>query len=214
MLYIVSTPIGNLEDITLRAIRTLKEVDFILAEDTRRTRILLNKYTISKPLQSYHDRNKEHKTPAIIALLRQGKNIALVSDAGTPAISDPGFYLVRECIRNQITVSPIPGPSSILAALVCSGLPTDRFTFCGFMPKKPAKILRQIKDQESTFIFFESPHRIEKTLAALAQDMPDHQVVVAREITKRFEEFIRGNPKEILPKIKPKGEIVLLIRKT
>lgn len=217
MLYLISTPIGNLEDISFRAIRILKKVDLIAAEDTRRTRRLLNHYKIQNKLISYHDQNKKSKTYKLITLLKQGKHIALVSDAGTPGISDPGFYLVRECIKNNIKIIPVPGASSILAALTCSGLPTDKFSFYGFLPKtrgKKEKALVEISDH--TAIFFESPYRISKTLELMTELIPDYNIVIARELTKKFEEFVRGKPKEVLEHFqnKPvKGEFVLLISK-
>ncbi len=217
MLFIVSTPIGNMDDITLRAISTLKSVDFIAAEDTRRTGMLLKRHNISNKLTSYNDKNKKHKSEELISLLRQGQNIALVSDAGTPGINDPGFYLVRECLRAGIEISPIPGANAAISALVCSGLPTDRFSFDGFVPKKPGKrqeLIEQIKGKKETAICYESPFRIQKTLEAMQQIIPSHTIVVARELTKLHEQFIRGRPEEILThtqKNKLKGEIVLLI---
>lgn len=216
MLYIIATPIGNLEDITLRAIRMLKEVDYILAEDTRRTGKLLSHYQIKNKMVSYNDINKKRKTPFILQELQQGKNIALVSDAGTPGISDPGFYLVRACRENNLDVSCIPGPNAAITALVASGLPTDQFSFYGFIPKSPGKkkkLLQKISEREETAILYESPHRIEKTLTLINETMPQKQVVVARELTKKFEEYKRGTAKEILNQNKKiKGEITLIIK--
>lgn len=219
MLYIVSTPIGNLKDITLRALDILREVDLILAEDTRRTGILLKEYMIKdKKITSYNDINKIKKTKEVIELLKQGQDIALVSDSGTPGISDPGFYLVREAVKYNIQISPIPGPTAPIAALVCSGLPTDKFGFFGFLPKKDGKkreIFGWISKMENlTFIYYESPHRILKTLRLMEEIIPEKNVVIGREMTKKFEEFIRGTAKSVYQKVKEKkikGEIVLII---
>ncbi|MBW2992102.1 16S rRNA (cytidine(1402)-2'-O)-methyltransferase [Candidatus Woesearchaeota archaeon] len=215
MIYIVSTPIGNLGDITLRAIQTLKSVDLILAEDTRRTGILLQKCNIKTRMLSFNDNNKEKRTNELQQQLKT-KNIALVSDAGTPGISDPGFYLVRHCVKNRIKVIPVPGASALLAALVCSGLPTDKFTFIGFLPKKEKKkdVLDNLPDH--TVIAYESPYRILDTLELMSLIIPDRNIVIGRELTKKFEEFIRGKPKELYEKLKNraiKGEIVLVISK-
>lgn len=216
-LYIVSTPIGNIKDITYRAVETLKDSDLILAEDTRRTGILLKHYDITAKKESFNDYNKEKKTPNIITMLTQGKKISLVSDAGTPCISDPGFYLVRECIKNNIQPIPVPGASAFLAALSCSGLPTDRFVFYGFLPKKDLQkkgLLEKIKTKKQTSIFYESPHRIIKTLKAISHICPDKKIVLARELTKKFEEFTKGTVKDVYEKLKEKkvkGEIVLLL---
>lgn len=219
MLYIVATPIGNIKDITFRAVDVLKEADLILAEDTRRTGVLLNHYKIKNKVISYNDINKKSKTPHLIKFLKQNKNVALVSDSGTPGISDPGFYLVREVVREGIEVSPVPGASALISALVCSGLATDRFEFYGFIPKKPGQkenFFEQIKkENKTTTVFYESPHRLIKTLKTMAEIIPDKQVVIAREITKKFEEFIRGNVAEVYSKLKDreiKGEIVVLLR--
>ena len=218
MLFIVATPIGNLEDITFRAIRILKESDYVLAEDTRQTLKLFKHYEIENKLVSFNDYNKERKTPSIINDLNSEKTIAIVSDSGTPGISDPGFYLIRECIRNNIKVSPIPGPTAAISALVSSGLPTDKFTFYGFLPKskfKVKQILTNIKEKKETAVLYESPHRILKTLTTMSEVIPDKEIVVARELTKKFEEFIRGTPKKILEKIQDrtlKGEITVIIK--
>lgn len=219
-LYIVSTPIGNLKDITLRAIDTLKQSDIILAEDTRRTFILLNHYNIkNKRLISFNDNNKENKTPQIINELKQNKTIALVSDSGTPGISDPGFYLIREAIKNNIEIIPIPGPTALIPALISSGFPTDSFEFYGFIPKKEkAKkdLLKKIKQSNMTTILYESPYRLVKTLKTMQEIIPNKQICIARELTKHFEEFIRGTTKEIYEKLKNKtikGEITIIISK-
>lgn len=215
VLYIVSTPIGNLGDISYRGLEVLKEADVICAEDTRRTKVLLKKYGIGTHMISYHDHNKEKVTPKIIAELQKQKNVALVSDAGTPGVSDPGFYLIRRAILEGIQVVPVPGASAVLAALVSSGLPTDKFCFLGFLPKGKEKIKKAIKDMPSmTRIFYESPHRILKTLSILKEVIPDKQLVIAREITKLHEEFIRGSVKEVYEAVKNrklKGEMVLVI---
>jgi 16S rRNA (cytidine1402-2'-O)-methyltransferase len=216
MIYIVSTPIGNLGDITVRAIDTLKSVELILAEDTRRTGILLQKYNIRARMLSYNDANKERRIAELSEQLLT-RNIALVSDAGTPGINDPGFCLVRHCVRNNIPITHIPGPSSILAALVPSGLPTDKFCFIGFLPKKEGK-KREVLDNlpKMTTIAFESPYRLLETLEVMSLVIPDRDIVIARELTKKFEEFIRGKPKELYEKLKNrqiKGEIVLVIGK-
>ncbi len=217
MLYIVATPIGNLKDITLRALDTLKDADLIAAEDTRRTGILLKHYNISKKMVSYNDFNKDRRAREFIGLLKEGKSIALVSDAGTPGISDPGFHIVRECVREGIQVSPIPGPNAVISALVCSGLPTDRFTFYGFLPKteeKKKKIFKLADERRETAVFYESPYRIKKTLELLAKEFPEKNIVLARELTKKFEEFVRGTAKEVFEKTKErniKGEIVLVV---
>lgn len=217
MLYLVSTPIGNLEDITLRALRILKEVNLIAAEDTRQTRKLLSHYKISTDMTSFNDLNKESRSRQLIELMRSGKDVAIVSDAGTPGISDPGFYLVRECVRAGIKIVPVPGPTAMISALVCSGLPTDRFSFYGFIPKKPGQkenFLKEIAEKEETVVFYESPYRILKTLEAMAIHLPSHQVVIGRELTKLFEEFVRGTPNEVLAHFssKPvKGEFVVIV---
>lgn len=216
-LYVVSTPIGNLEDITLRALRILKEVAVIAAEDTRHTQKLLSHFDIHTTLTSYHDFNKEEKTPVLLSKMAEGASIAIVSDAGTPTLSDPGFYLIREAIRAGLPVSPIPGPAAALAALAVSGLPPDRFVFEGFLPKKKgarARRLEQLKPDPRTLIFYESPFRIVGLLEEIKTILGDRPVVVAREITKMFEEFIRGSVTEALEKIGKKtvkGEITLVV---
>jgi 16S rRNA (cytidine1402-2'-O)-methyltransferase len=216
-LFIVATPIGNLEDITLRAIRILSEVDLIAAEDTRQTKILLRKYDINTPLTSYHKFNIKSKTSRLIELLRQGQNIALVSDSGTPTISDPGYELVNSAIKAGINVEPIPGPSAVVSALVVSGLPTDSFIFEGFLPKKPGKkkkVLESLKEQARTIIIYESPYRLIKTLINIRDIFGDREVAVCREMTKKFEEIIRGKAGDVLERLadkKIRGEIVLVI---
>ncbi len=216
-LYIVSTPIGNLEDITYRAVKILGQVDLILAEDTRNTRNLLSHYNISKPMFSYHDFNKEKVTPQIIKRLKDQEEIALVSDAGTPGIADPAFNLVREAIKENIPVYPIPGASAILTALVCSGLPTDRFIFEYFLPHKISQRLRlfeQFKTESRTIVFYETPHRIIKVLSEMNQFFTNNFIVIGRELTKIHEEFLRGTPEELIrhfSKKPPKGEMVVII---
>jgi 16S rRNA (cytidine1402-2'-O)-methyltransferase len=211
-LHIVSTPIGNLSDITFRAIDTLKQADLILAEDTRRTQTLLTHYKISTPMKSFNDHNKEKLTPTIIPQLKE-QNISLVSDAGTPCISDPGFYLVREAIKHEISIHSIPGPSASIAALSISGLPTDKFLFLGFIPKKGRENFFTNLPTNTTIILYESPHRITKTLTILTKTLPEAQLCLARELTKKFETIERGTPEEILKKAPFKGEITLLIYK-
>lgn len=216
-LYLVSTPIGNLEDITLRALNILKQADLIAAEDTRRTGMLLKHYHIQTKLDSYHDHNKEHKTPVLINKLCQGIDIALVSDAGTPGISDPAFYLVREAVSQNIQIIPIPGPVAAIAALVASGLPTDRFTFEGFLPvkKKRKKKLESIAVREGTIVLYESPHRLIRTLNDLQHYCGNRKISVCRELTKKFEEIVRGTLAEVketfLQRNSIKGECVLIM---
>jgi 16S rRNA (cytidine1402-2'-O)-methyltransferase len=219
-LYIVSTPIGNLKDITLRAMEVLRTVDLILAEDTRKTNRLLSHLEIKKPLESFHEHSEEGKIEFIISKISSGISVALVSDAGTPLISDPGFKLVREAVKRGIKVTPIPGASSVLAPLVASGLPTDQFLFLGYLPKKLGKqneilqfIERVTSARSTTIVLFESPFRIKKTLQALANRFPSKETVIAREVTKIHEEFIRGILKEVSKKDFPtKGEFTLLLR--
>ncbi|MFB0508981.1 MAG: 16S rRNA (cytidine(1402)-2'-O)-methyltransferase [bacterium] len=216
-LYIVSTPIGNLEDITLRALSVLKEVDLIACEDTRRTGMLLAHYQIKNRLISYHEYNKLKRTPEILELLRQGKRVALASDAGTPGISDPGFYLIRAAIEHNYKVIPIPGASAILAGIVIAGLPSDRFAFEGFLPKREGrkkKKLEDLKYEQRTMIFYDSPNRVKKTLNDMLNIFTDRRIVLVRELTKKFEETIRGKISEvleILEKRELKGEIVLIV---
>ena len=216
-LYLVPTPIGNLEDITLRAINVLKSVDMILAEDTRTSGVLLKHYEISKPLQSYHIFN-EHKTvQKIIDILKAGKKIALISDAGTPGISDPGFLLVRACVQNDIDVICLPGATALIPALVVSGFPTDSFVFEGFLPVKKGRQtkLTELKDEKRTMVFYESPHRLVKTLENLVEYFGgDRTASVSREISKLHEETVRGTLSEILAIFASrtiKGEIVMIV---
>lgn len=217
-LYIVATPIGNLEDITLRALNVLKEVDLIAAEDTRHTQALLSRYDIRTPLTSYHEHNERAKAPLLVARLRQGESIALVSDAGTPTLSDPGFRLVREAIQAGVRVVPLPGASALTAVLSAAGLPTDRFVFEGFLPAKKGqrrKSLRGLEGERRTLVFFEAPHRVKESLRDLWEVLGDREVVVAREVTKLHEEFIRGQASEVaaeLDKRDLRGEITLVVR--
>ena len=218
-LYIVATPIGNLEDITLRALRTLKEVDLILCEDTRQTRKLLDRYEIKTQTLSYHQHSKLQKIEQIIELLRNGKNLALVSDAGTPAISDPGGKLVEEVLRAQgseAQIIPIPGTSAVAAAASVSGFPTDKFLFLGFPPTKHgrAAFFRMVAETEGTVIFYESTHRILKSLEELKTMIGERRVAVCRELTKMFETIYRGTAEEVLEKLKAgttKGEFVVVV---
>lgn len=216
-LYIVATPIGNLEDITLRAINVLKEVDFIIAEDTRHSLKLLNHLEISKPLISYHRHNEENKTEDILNKIEEGKNIALISDAGTPVISDPGEFIVKEAIEREIEVIPIPGACAIITALMAAGVNTRNFTFYGFLSvnkKIRTKELEQIKDNNNTVILYEAPHKIKNTMQDLENYVDDRKIVIARELTKIHEEFIRGTIDEIKDKLQnPKGEYVIIIDK-
>src|SRR5881296_547011 len=192
-LYVVATPIGNLEDITLRALRVLKEVGLVACEDTRRTRTLLSHFGIHVPATSYFEHNKLTKGPAIIKTLQEGKSVALVTDAGTPGISDPGFLLVREARAAGIPVVPVPGPSAVIAALSAAGIPADRFVFDGFLPFKPGRRLnrlRALRELETTIVLYESPHRIVATLEAVREVWGDVPLVLARELTKQFEEIV------------------------
>lgn len=216
MLYIVATPIGNLEDITLRAIGTLKECDCIAAEDTRHVQILLQKYDIKKPAISFHSWSDERKLHQILDMLKEGKNIALVSDAGTPGISDPGYVLVKAAIEAGIKIVPVPGPSAFLAALSASGLPTHQFLYLGFLPMKKGRqtLLETFREEERTIVFYESPHRIQKTLSEFAQKFPGRPMVVARELTKIYEEFFRGTTEQAAEHFRsktPKGEFVVML---
>ncbi|HXG65737.1 MAG TPA: 16S rRNA (cytidine(1402)-2'-O)-methyltransferase [Blastocatellia bacterium] len=216
-LYLVATPIGNLEDITLRALRVLKEVDLIACEDTRHTRKLLAHYNISTPTVSYHEHNERERAAELVAKLEAGTNVAVVSDAGTPLVSDPGFRIVREAINRGIAVTPIPGPSALLAALAASGLPTNEFLFGGFLPpRRAARLarLRALADAAATLVFYEAPHRIQEALADAREALGDRQCVLARELTKMHEEFLRGSLSEVYDRVSGrdmKGEMVLLI---
>jgi len=216
ILFVVSTPIGNLEDITLRALRILKECDFILCEDTRRSKILLKHYGIDKPLISFYEGNEEKRIPEIMKLLKEGKKVALISDAGTPLISDPGYKLVRRCREEGIRVYPVPGPSAVISALSVSGLGTDKFMFLGFPPKKKGKrlkLLESLKDWDGTVIFYVSPHNIRMFLDEIYETLGDRPVCVCREMTKKFEEYIFGRLSDVKEKVKEKGEIVLVLGK-
>ena len=209
-LYIVSTPIGNLEDITLRALRILKEVDFIACEDTRTTGKLLSRYAIAKPLVSYHEHNELEKSKELVSFLMEGKNIALVSDAGTPGVSDPGYRLVKLASENGVEVLSIPGPSSAISALSVSGLPTSGFAFFGFPPRTKKHLtdfLLRIKSYPETLIFFESPKRVVKTLRVIADVLGDRGISLSREMTKLYEETIRGSVSEVLGEIEKRGEV-------
>ena len=219
-LYLVSTPIGNLEDITLRALRVLKEVDLVAAEDTRQTRRLLTHYNIPTPLTSYFEGNQQIKGDKLIERLKAGETIALVSDAGTPIISDPGYPLLRGCIEAEIPIVPIPGASAVVTAASISGLPLHNFTFEGFLSPKSGKRKRQLSvlaAEERTLILFESPHRLRRFLEDVLEVMGERDIVVARELTKRFEEVFRGNTSEALRKFRdtePRGEFTILIAGT
>ena len=216
-LYLVATPIGNLEDITLRAIRILKEADIIACEDTRQTQKLLQHYGIRKEMVSYHEHNELTRSPELAIELEQGAKIALVSDAGTPGISDPGHRLVTLCLRHHIPVVPIPGPSALVAALAASGLPTEEFLFIGFLPPRAGarrKALDALKAESRTLIFYEAPHRVVETLADATEILGPRPAVIAREVTKIHEEFRRGPLAELLESARkraPRGEITLLI---
>ena len=217
MLYVVGTPIGNLDDITLRALEILKSVDVIAAEDTRHSGNLLRHFEIRKPLVSYHEHNEAMRTAELAERLVRGENVALITDAGMPGLSDPGARLIRACIERGLDYTIIPGASAILTALVGSGFPLDRFCYRGFLPPKSGGRERELlaaAERDETTVFFESPHKIIKTLTACAQIMPERQLCVARELTKKFEEFRRGTGEELLAHYEAhpaKGEITLLI---
>jgi len=219
-LYLVATPIGNLEDITYRAVRTLREADVIACEDTRQTRKLLDHYAIASPLVSYHEHNEAARAEELASKLQAGASVALVSDAGMPLVSDPGYRLVRAAIGAGIRVVPVPGPSALVAALAASGLPTDAFFFGGFLPPKAgqrARTLEALRDEPATLIFYEAPHRIIETLGDIENVLGERTVVVARELTKVHEEFLRGTAAEVRAALaaRPsvKGEITLLVGK-
>ena len=217
MLYVVATPIGNLGDITLRALEILKSVDLIAAEDTRHSGIMLKHFGIKKPFISYHEHNEAMRTAELGERLAGGENIALITDAGTPGLSDPGARLVRECIKRELSFTIIPGPSSIMTALVGSGFSIEKFCFRGFLPVKSGQRERELRaaaESSETVIFFESPYRLAKTLSACVDIMTDRQLCVARELTKKFEVFRRGTAADLLAHYEaypPKGEIVLVI---
>jgi 16S rRNA (cytidine1402-2'-O)-methyltransferase len=217
MLYVVATPIGNLGDMTLRALEILKDADLVAAEDTRHSGILLKHYQIHKPLVSYHEHNEAMRTAQLVERLKDGENIALITDAGMPGLSDPGARLIRECVKRELPFTIIPGPSSISTALVGSGFSSEKFFFGGFLPVKSGRRERELRAaaaREETSIYFESPYRLTKTLKACIDLVPDRQLCVARELTKKFEEFRRGTATELLAHYEahpPKGEIVLVI---
>lgn len=215
-LYIVSTPIGNLDDITVRAIRVLGQVDLIAAEDTRKTKFLLDHLSITKPLVSYFSYNEQRRIPGLIEGLRSGKSVAVVTDAGTPGISDPAYLLIREAIANDIQVIPVPGASALLAGIIVSGLPTNRFVFEGFLPVKKGRKTKfeELRTEERTIVLYESPHRIERTLEDILAYLGDRQVALVREVTKKFEEVRRGPVSELLGIVReksPRGEFVLVV---
>lgn len=217
-LYVVATPIGNLEDISARALRILREADRIACEDTRQTRKLLDRYGIARPLVSYHEHNEQQRSEELLAELAAGRNIALVSDAGTPLIADPGYRLVERAREHGIPVSPVPGPSALLAALSASGLATDAFLFQGFLPARQnarRRMLENLKPVEATLVFYETPHRILDTLQDIAEILGNRSMVLARELTKIHEEFLRGTAQELLALLsrRPaiKGEITVMI---
>jgi len=216
-LHVVATPIGNLEDITLRALRVLREADLIACEDTRQTRKLLDHYGIQKPTVSYHEHNETQRAPELIGKMQAGVSIALVSDAGTPLVSDPGYRLVRQAAEAGIRVEPVPGPSALMAALSASGLPTDEFRFAGFLPPRSAprkRALELYRYESATVVFYEAPHRILETLADIEEVLGARPLVVARELTKLHEEFLRGTAAELRRSGFPlKGEITLLLGK-
>lgn len=217
-LYICGTPIGNLEDITLRVLKILKEVKYIAAEDTRHTKKLLGHYQINTKVTSYYEYNKFKKAPYLVEILKNGQDIALVSDAGMPGISDPGYVLINLALKNNIKLIPVPGVSALITALVVSGLPTDKFVFEGFLPRKikeRKKYFRSIENEERTIIFYEAPHRLKKTLKDMLGILGDRKIVIARELTKRYEEIIRGNLIQVLSEINEKeikGEITLIVQ--
>ncbi len=216
MLYIVATPIGNLEDITLRALRILKEVDYIAAEDTRHSSILMKKYEISKPMISFHSWSDDRKLQQLISILHEGKTVALISDAGTPGISDPGYVLIKAALEQGIQVTPIPGPSAFLTALSACGMPINQFTYLGFLPIKKGRqtLFTSLETEERTTVFYESPHRLARTLRELEKRFPERKIVIARELTKLHEEYFRGTvseAKNYFTSKAPKGEFVIIL---
>jgi 16S rRNA (cytidine1402-2'-O)-methyltransferase len=215
-LYLVATPIGNLEDITYRAVKVLSSVDVIAAEDTRTTKVLLDHYNIIKPMVSYYSYNEQARAPQLIEKLLVGQSVALVSDAGTPGISDPAFHIVQQALANNITIIPIPGASAVLSALIVSGLPIDRFVFEGFLPLKKGRKTKfeSLKTEQRTIVIYESPHRIIRTLEDIQTHLGNRSVVVARELTKKFEEILRGTVESVLADIQkkqPRGEYVVVV---
>jgi len=215
-LYLVSTPIGHLQDITFRAVEILRQVDLIAAEDTRTSRVLLQQYAIQTPLTSYHEHNEQRMAPVLVNKLTEGGTVALITDAGTPGISDPGFYLVRAALQAGCAVVPVPGASAVLAALVASGLPCERFVFEGFLPHKKGrqKRLGELREDPRTLVFYEAPTRIERTCRDLLAALGDRRVVIARELTKKFEQIIRGQLAEVvehLDRFPHKGEFVIVV---
>lgn len=215
MLYVVATPIGNLEDITLRALRVLREVDVIAAEDTRHTRKLLDRYEIHTPLTSYHEHNERTKAAALLQRLEAGQTIALVSDAGTPTISDPGYHLIRAAAEKGVPVTPVPGASAATAALSVCGLATDRFVFQGFLPgrrNRRREMLRQLQDDDRTMVFYEAPHRIRESLADMHEILGNRAAVVVRELTKMHEELLRGTLSQLAGELdRQRGEFVVVV---
>jgi len=217
ILYLVGTPIGNLEDVSFRVLRVLKEVDLIAAEDTRHTRKLLSHYDIHTPLTSFFEHNERKKAAYIIEKIKEGKNVALVSKAGMPCVSDPGFYLVEKAVEEKIRIVPVPGPSALLLALVVSGLPTESFVFEGFLgrtKKERVKKLKLLSQERRTIVIYEAPHRIKKLLPEIREILGDRRIVVARELTKKFEEVIRGKVsevEEVFSGREPRGEFTLVI---
>lgn len=217
MLYVVATPIGNLGDITLRALEVLKSVDVVAAEDTRHSGVLLKHFEIKKPFVSYHEHNEAARTSELVERMARGENVALITDAGTPGVSDPGLRLIRECINRELPFTIIPGPSSIPIALLGSGFATDKFSFRGFLPVKSGQRERELRiaaESRETTLFFESPYRVLKTLQVCNAIMPERQLCIARELTKKFEEFRRGMASELLAHYQAhpaKGEIVLVV---
>jgi len=218
ILYICGTPIGNLEDITLRSLKILKEVNLIAAEDTRHTLKLLNHYQINTKVTSYYEYNRFKKSPYLVEILKNGQDIALVSDAGMPGISDPGYVLIDLALKNNIKIIPVPGVSALITALVVSGLPTDKFVFEGFLPRKikeRKRYFKSIENEERTIIFYEAPHRLKKALKDMLEILGDRKVVIARELTKLYEEIIRGKLSQVLTEISTKevkGEITLIVQ--
>jgi 16S rRNA (cytidine1402-2'-O)-methyltransferase len=217
-LYLVATPIGNLEDITIRAVRILQEVDLIACEDTRTSRVLLNHYGINKPVVSYHNFNERQASERIVGRILEGQNVAVISDAGTPSISDPGFIIVREAVRQGIDVVAIPGPAAMIMAMAVSGLPTDAFIFYGFLPQTSGKrraILESLAERRETMVFYESPYKIHKLLDEILEVIGNRKAALCREMTKKFEEIIRGDIESIREKFrekKIKGEITLVVQ--